>query len=365
MSDVNEKRVARGARKPRALAAALAVAIATALAFPARADPPLAIGGAGGDLLLLVGTASNPAVDLVRALRASDGVPVALAGTAPTQCAAAKAVAMHPNGRFVYVVADTQPAGSVCAYEIDPVTRALLPAPGSPYPAGRGTRAIAVDPGGGFVYATNFTDGSITGYSVNDETGALSVHNASPYVSTDQGTGHLAIDPLGRFLYATNTDANGSVSGFAINRDNGQLTHVPFSPLRTPPLPGAVAVDPRGRFAYVAADPNQVYAIDAQTGRLVSANATFAPQARAMAFDPAGRYLFTVSGSGAQSLLNAYRVDGSGVPAWVGSVPTGADPASVAVARNGRHVYTANAGGGNVSGFRIDAATGALTPISV
>ena len=349
-------------------------AVASLLA--AFASAPLAQSEAGlqihpgeADALFLVSTSGGPAVDLVRSLlsqpgRATDGTPVAIAGAQPSQCAASRSVAIHPNGRFVYTTSDAGVPGSVCAYEFNPQTMTLVPVVGSPFPAGRGTRAVAVDPGGRFVYAANFIDGSITGYTVNASTGALNQHGASPYVSTDANTGHLVIDPLGRFLYATNSDTNGTVSGFAIDRDNGQLTHVPFSPFKTPPFPGALAIDPRGKYVYVAASPNQVFSINPPNGQLTPTNATFAPLAQAMAFDPTGRYLVATSGSPADGRLNTYRIDAVGTPVAVDAgVATGRNPLGVAVSRTGRHVYTANEADGNVSGFRLDYDTGALAPI--
>jgi 6-phosphogluconolactonase (cycloisomerase 2 family) len=350
--------------------AALAVLSALSPAAWAQGDPGLQIGSSAKDVLLLVANASTPLPpSLVRLIGSSlghpnDGTPVAIAGTQPMQCAASKSVTMHPNGRFIYLTADTGTAGSVCGYEFDPQSLTLTPVQGSPFRAGRGTRSIVMDPAGRFVYAANFDDGSISGYSVNAETGALNTLSGSAFVAADDSTGFAAIDPLGRFVYATNSAANGTVSGFTIDRDNGALTPVPKSPLATPPFPGALAVDPRGKYLYVAANPNQVYSINQTTGQLTPTGVTFGPFAQGMAFDPTGRYLYTSSGSGADSRINAYRVDAAGTPTAIDNgVPTGSNPLGVAVSRTGRHVYTANLLDGNISGFRINDATGALMPI--
>jgi 6-phosphogluconolactonase (cycloisomerase 2 family) len=347
-------------------------ALAACLVFCARdaasqGDLRLTIHAGSADFLTLVGSAPGQPPALLRLLQstpgsAADGTPVVLIGSAPSQCAASKSVAIHPNGRFIYLASDATPVGLVCVYEFDASALTLTPVIGSPFPAGRGTRAIAVDPAGRFVYAANFVDGNISGYSVNATTGELNPLNTSPYVSADMNTGFLVIDPLGRFVYSSNSDAFSTVSGFAIDRDTGSLTPVPFSPMQTAGTPGALSIDPRGRYLYVAASPNTVYAIDATTGKLTATTDTFAPFAQAMAIDPSGRYLYTTSGSGASSRVSMYRLTGSSVTA-IGSIQTGSSPQGVAVSRDGRHVYTANQADGNVSGFRIDDASGALTPI--
>ena len=261
-----------------------------------QGDPRLTIHGGASDFLALAANSSAAPVDLVRFLlsspgSAADGAPFPIAGAVTSQCAAAKGVAIHPSGRFVYLASDTQPAGSVCAYEFDARALTLTPVIGSPFPAGRGTRAIAVDPAGKFVYATNFTDGSISGYSVDNTTGELRTLPGSAFISADANTGFVVVDPLGRFVYSTNSDVNTTVSGFAIDRDSGGLTPVPFSPLKTPGVPGALAIDPRGKFLFVAASPNQVYAINQANGQLVATGSTFGPFAQGMAVDPLGRYL--------------------------------------------------------------------------
>lgn len=334
---------------------------------PAQSDLPLTIHAGSPDFLTLVGGAGGAPVDLVRLLRSSpgaadDGALQGGAGTAPTQCTQANGVAVHPNGRFVYLAAEGTPAGMVCAYEYVAATNTLLPVVGSPFPAGRGTRALAVDPAGKYVYATNFVDGSISGYSVNGATGALNPLGASPYVSADSSTGHIVIDPLGRFVYTTNSDAIPSVSGFAIDRDTGGLTPVPLSPVVLTSVPGALAIDPRGRYLFVSATPGMVYAINAATGQLTATGHAFGGPAEGMAVDPSGRYLYAASGTGAASRLDGYRIAGNAVVP-VQSVLTGNQPRGIAVARTGRHVYTANRLDGTVSGFRIDDATGALAPL--
>jgi 6-phosphogluconolactonase (cycloisomerase 2 family) len=280
-----------------------------------------------------------------------DGSLTPLAGERPDDCAAPRGVAMHPGGQFVLTTSDAATEGAVCVFAIDVAKGTLSRVQALPAPAGRGTRAIAVDPGGRFVYATNVGDGSISGYSISLATGELRPLAGSAFVSTDAGTVSIAIDPFGRFVYASNDNVNGTVSGFAIDRDNGGLTHVPKSPLPVAAGPGPLAIDPRGRFLYVGASASAAFNIDAANGELTPITTSFAPSPQGLAVDPSGRFLFATYAS---SRVIAYRIGASGTLSEAGSAPTGPAPKGVAVARDGRHLFVVNAGDGTVTTYRID-----------
>lgn len=328
----------------------------------AQGDGRLTIHPGAADVLAVVG-AGGASAPLLRPLQATpgspgDGTPLAIAGTVPSQCASSKSVAFHPSGRFVYTTSDVTTAGSVCAFEIDAATQALRTVIGSPYPAGRGTRDVAIDPAGRYLYAANLVDGSLSGFSINASTGELTPLNQVSFASADSGTSHVVVDPLGRFVYASNNDGiNMTLSGFAL--EGGGLSPVPYSPLRITTVPGALAIDPRGRYLYVAGTPNAVYAINASTGQTIATGDTFGPAAQGLAIDPSGRYLYA---SAADGRVYAYRLAGSTVTA-AGSAAAGKNPVGVAVSRSGRYVYAAGQGDGTIAAFRIDDATGGIAPI--
>jgi 6-phosphogluconolactonase len=131
----------------------------------------------------------------------------------------------------------------------------------------------------------------------------------------------LALGATGRFLYSANPDAtNPSISGFSVDLGSGVLT-----PLSGSPFPLAVshdiATDRAGAYRYVTTGASIVgYGIDATTG---------APIALA------------------------------GFP-----VSAGASAYSVSIDPTNQFLYVANDGTTNVSGFRLEASTGALTPMS-
>jgi DNA-binding beta-propeller fold protein YncE len=152
----------------------------------------------------------------------------------------------------------------------------LSPASGAPftYQAGGTTNtpfAVAVDPNGGFVYFTDDTANTVTAYSYT-AAGALTE------VGTPQSTGGkptgVAIDPTGQFLYVTNS-ADATVSAFTINATTGALTTVGAAVTTganaSPGSPTAIQVDPSGQFVYVATGDDATIAafqIDRTTGVL-------------------------------------------------------------------------------------------------
>jgi 6-phosphogluconolactonase (cycloisomerase 2 family) len=126
------------------------------------------------------------------------------------------AVTMHPTGRFVYV-ANTS-SNDVSIYAADALTGALTPV--STTPAGQGPTYIAVDPTGRFAYVAN-TGGDVSAYAVDADTGQLT--EVTPRATAGQLPSSLAIDPTGRFVYVTNLVSN-TVSTYTLNTTTGALT---------------------------------------------------------------------------------------------------------------------------------------------
>jgi len=124
----------------------------------------------------------------------------------------------------------------------------------------------------------------------------------------------------------------GNISAFSVEPNTGVLTPVAGSPFNAGPQPTAITGDPSGKFLY-------------ETSNL----AVITPSNNISAFtiSPTTGALTPVPGS---------------------PFTGGIYPISISVDSTGKFVYTADSGGdanGNsISGFSIDATTGALTPIS-
>lgn len=111
----------------------------------------------------------------------------------------------------------------------------------------------------GFLYTLNVVVGgganNIYGYSVNETTGALTaIPGVSPLATGGTGgtiagslvSEQLTIDRVNNRLYAIN-DGNDTISAYSINTTTGALTALPFSPIALPAgLWVTIAVHPSG-----------------------------------------------------------------------------------------------------------------------
>lgn len=93
----------------------------------------------------------------------------------------------------------------------------------------------------GYLYALNDANSaanSIYGYSVNETTGALTLLSGFPVATGGNGTGsavseRLTIDRANNRLYVVN-DGSDTVSAYSVNTATGALTALPFSPIALP-----------------------------------------------------------------------------------------------------------------------------------
>jgi 6-phosphogluconolactonase len=140
------------------------------------------------------------------ALTPVPGSPFA-GGTVP------KSIAVDPSGKFAYVVNECLNSpfpcvvnGAVSAYTINRTTGALTLVPGSPFAAGAITFSVTVDPSGKFVYVVNVCtsltagcvgNGTISAYSIDSTTGALTPVLGSPFAAGGNSAS-LAVTPSGK-----------------------------------------------------------------------------------------------------------------------------------------------------------------------
>lgn len=126
-------------------------------------------------------------------------------------------------GPFVFVALNT--LNEIAGFSVDPTTGALTAVPGSPFNSGTSPVFLALSENQNFLYATNFSDGSISGYSIASD-GGLTPVPGSPFVLGD--TPGNMITTATNFLYVT-LPGSGTILGFSIGA-NGTLTTVEGSP---------------------------------------------------------------------------------------------------------------------------------------
>lgn len=261
---------------------------------------------------------------------------VAATGAPPgsTNANSPLSVAVVRDGASLYVGSAVSGAkGAIEAYALN--GGVLSPAAGtlaaSTYPAGNTPHSLATAaaslPTKALLFAGNVHDGTIEDWLVGAE-GTLTEAPGSPF-ALQNGAGSnspyaVAIYPDNNFLYVTDSQG-GTVSVYDYNVFGNQVA--PLASYSTATLfgqsPQGLAIDPTGSFLYVSGSGYVTgFTIDATTGLL----------------SPVG--VFQTTGMGSVSTPTSVRID----------------PSS-------QFAYVANGDAGTISVFKIDFATGVLTPV--
>jgi 6-phosphogluconolactonase (cycloisomerase 2 family) len=184
--------------------------------------------------------------------------------------------------------------------------------------------------------------------------------------------GPVASAPSQVAYVVNNANTAGTVRAFGIDPASGALGAVARSPFATEANPNGIAIHPSAKFAYVvnsASDSISTYTIDAATGGLVPLGSPVPASGfpRFPAIDRSGTFLY-VTQSGTNSIAG-YRVASNGALSSLGaSFPSASanatgQPTKIAVTPSGKYVYVLHIVSNEISGYSIDAATGALTSV--
>ncbi|OBQ74402.1 lactonase family protein [Mesorhizobium erdmanii] len=143
----------------------------------------------------------------------------------------------------------------------------------SALPSGAGPRHLALHPNGRFVFVMNELDSTVVSMVLDEATGKLSVIDAKPAVPAEaRDSNHCAdiqISPDGRFIYGSNR-GHDSVVIMAVDQQTGTLGLVGYVPCGGA-TPRNLALTPSGGHLFSAnqnADRISIFARDAGTGML-------------------------------------------------------------------------------------------------
>ena len=201
---------------------------------------------------------------------------------------AVASLVIDPTGRFIYVPTTVALTAAISMFTIDQVTGMLAPISPASLLANGYLFDAKITPNGKFLYVlNNESDGksakAVWEYSINSSTGMLSpvVAPDKPLVVAGSGATAVTIDPTSRFAYVVNRTSN-SISMYTINPRTGALTlnMTPSAPLGVlseagAPVPFRITFDPSGKFVYVTNQEGAVaiYTV-ASDGTLVNAGTT-------------------------------------------------------------------------------------------
>jgi 6-phosphogluconolactonase len=249
---------------------------------------------------------------------------------------------------------------------------------------------LAVHPTRKFLYAAgevgNFNGkktGAVSAFALDAKTGQLTPLNQQS--SGGPGPCHVTVDPSGKCVLVANY-TGGSAAALPVEADGRlrppsavvQHTGTGADPRRQEgPHAHSINVDKGARFAMVAdlgLDKVMVYRFDAEQGKLTPNDppAAALPSGsgpRHFAFHPDGRHAYVINEMGNSVTAFDYDAD-RGVLTPVQTVPSlpegltvkGNTTAEVQVHPSGKFLYGSNRGHDTIAVFRIDAATGQLTP---
>jgi 6-phosphogluconolactonase len=140
--------------------------------------------------------------------------------------------------------------------------------------SGSGSRHAAFHPTSKFAYVISEMGSSITAYSYDSSRGAFTwtqtVSTLPPDFSGNSSTAEIRVHPSGRFVYGTNR-GHDSVVAFSIDQNTGKLTLVGWQPTLGK-TPRGMNIDPSGTFLYAGNQGSNtigVFRVNLATGQLV------------------------------------------------------------------------------------------------
>jgi 6-phosphogluconolactonase len=248
---------------------------------------------------------------------------------------------------------------------------------------------LAFSPDGRFLYCVNElkkfreqASGAVSAYAVGAD-GGLTFLNQQASGGTDPC--HVSVHDKGSHVFVANF-SSGSVSAFPVNADGSLAEASDFvqhhgssvDPVRQKgPHAHSVTFDAASGLLFVpdlGLDRLVVYEVDAKRGKLRARDDMLVAEKpgagpRAFAFHPGGRWAYLINEINSTISAFVYRRPAGGL-ARLQTVPTlpdgftGASTCSdVQVTPDGAFLYGSNRGHDSIAGYRIDQASGKLTPI--
>jgi 6-phosphogluconolactonase len=280
--------------------------------------------------------------------------------------------------QFAYVV--NSAGDTVQAYAVDGDGNFTAAGGQGLQPTGDLPHDVDVDKKGRFVYISNHNSNFISGYKVNSDGSLAAINpsvNASPVTNlqnndpTDNNPHSSAFDQTGQFLYviAGLPPVFSTLKTYTINGSTGTLTQIGTTGPIGQCLHGhRVRITPNNNFLYVACELSgvvQAFSRDTGTGQLTDLGATVVGgETSDVTIDPKTKFLFASN----TNSVSVYTINGNGTLSPIlngqNNFAAGNTPHALTVDPSGQFLYTANINRANISAFRIDQATGALTPLA-
>lgn len=284
-------------------------------------------------------------------------------------------IALHPSKNFLYVPNET--SNTVSGFTVDhvagvlaPIGTALSPTPVCGPGVCSNPIGVAVNSGGQFLFVLSqgapSISASISVFNIDQTRGLLSPASFTTLAAPSPQ--FLAISPTQGFLYVSNGTA-GSISGFAIGT-NGALTELSGSPfpLGAGATAAGLAIDPKGQFLYAADSANNKIASFNVAGGPLAPVGSVAAGTKPVAVAVDGTSSFVYSANQGSNDVSAFKAASGALTQVTGSPflvqPTGSvgtpQPIFLTVDVSNTFLYVANVGSSSISAFGIKASDGSL-----
>lgn len=272
---------------------------------------------------------------------------------------------LSANTLFIYT-GDNSGSG-ISGYYFDTATSTLKAMPSSPFGSGSPAH-MALHPNHKFIVGADAHTGLVSVFGIAADGSLVGVVNGT---ATAQGAAFPTFDPSGRFLYVSNTSSN-TISAYSFDQTSGAITALPGSPFSVGQQPGGIVFSLDGTVAFVTAlgKPSvAAFSVDPVTGSLSGSpisSAITGPDPGPVLLHPSGKYLYV----GNQNLVpygmgtvSAFEVNGGYMREISGSPFASAEGLlGVSMTRSGKYLFAVNCIANSISVFTI-AADGTLAHV--
>ena len=284
-------------------------------------------------------------------------------------CGGSSSNAPPATGSGAYVYA-TNAGGSVTGFSIDASSGALSPVAGSPFIGPISSQGAAATPDGQYLFVTSSRNNTVNGYVVDRSTGALTGMGLTPPYQACFG-GYTDLQPMNTVVNSTGTvlytqNQQGTISAFSIDA-TGCLTAIAGSPFRAGTLARGLAIDRTNSYLYVINELGvNVFAINANGSLSQRSQFPFSPTLVSIQTSPTSDMLFAGDGGAGNQVyaFNIYMLTGDLIS--VATSPTvnpDGTPAAFAMDPQGKYLFIANKLNHSVGAYSVDS-TGKLTAVS-
>ncbi len=291
---------------------------------------------------------------------------------------------ISPNNKFLY--AANVASATISTFAITPQTGQLTAVGATVRSGASSPNGLYFHPSGNFLYVTNQGGNSVSAFNVAAN-GTLTAVAGSPFsAGTATALNGIVVDSTGRYLYVASMGGTGGAVGFSIDSNTGALTLIAGSPFRNSNggfanTGDGITIHQNGRWLYmglVGVKRVAAFSMNQMTGALTGIGVPVLNNATSGYIDnggsganisPDGLYFygtaFSTVATDPKKVLT-YNIDQTtGQLSLASEADAGGGPNDVRVDINGTFAYTCNSSNTpSVSAFSRNPASGALTPLS-